>query len=65
MSRIEAMDAALFGPTRQQRYAEKDAQAERELSELEERDRIAASSSGRLTDAEYTALFGPEKGNHG
>jgi hypothetical protein len=60
LSRVEQLDRALFGPTREERYAEQDAQAERELAEIEEADRIAASQGG-LTPEEMRVLFGDER----
>jgi hypothetical protein len=60
LSRTEQLERMLYGPTREERYAEEDARAERELVELEqaEQERVAASA---LTDAEFEALFGPGK----
>jgi hypothetical protein len=61
LSRVEQLDRALFGPTREERYAEQDAQAERELAEIEaaEHDRIAASA---LTEDAYRLLFPGDAG---
>ena len=61
LSRVEELERALYGPSRDQRYAEQDAQAERELAELEERDRTAASQGGLIPE-ETRVLFGDDAG---
>jgi hypothetical protein len=53
------LETALYGPTREQRWAEQDAQAEAEFAAFDRREAEAAAGGG-LTDAEYEALFGPD-----
>jgi hypothetical protein len=61
LSRLEQLERDVFGPSQDQRYAEQDAQAERELAELEERDRTAASQGGLIPE-ETRVLFGDDAG---
>ncbi len=55
---LDALDRALFGPTREQREREEDLAAERELATIDERQRVLASTG--LTNEEYVDLFGPD-----
>ncbi|HEV8174344.1 MAG TPA: hypothetical protein VGP91_11925 [Actinoplanes sp.] len=55
---LDELDLAVKGPTREQRWRAQDVQAEAELREQLERERVTAS--GGLTDAEYRALFGDQ-----
>ncbi|WP_200213358.1 hypothetical protein [Micromonospora coerulea] len=57
--RTDALLRAVYGPTREQVYAEQDAALEARLAEQAEQEPIAASA-GLLTDDEYRSLFGDE-----
>jgi hypothetical protein len=53
---IDAMDRAMYGPSREERYRQQDQAAERELAAQLEREQLLASSG--LTGDEYRDLFG-------